>query len=365
MKHPINNGLKTVRSSEDVLEFLRDGKVDNPRNFYQIVKESPILYVSVLYFLILVTFSSQYLLVDIFAEDKHTPTSKMLKNFNFAAAGDFGCGDEPNRTVRAMMEKNPEIVLALGDLSYKTSTSCWLDSIVPLETNATVKIAFGSHDLNRKLTKYNDYVRHFNMTSPYYSFNYQNVHFLAMATGKNKIIPFNETSKQYEFVKEDLEKAYENKSINWIIVYSFRPFYSSNTTHPGVDELQDLYHPLFTKHGVDIVLQAHNHNYQRTYPIMYNETRPFTPVITYKETSKYIHDPKGAIFIIAGTGGAELHNFTGQAPYVITQYQKHGFLNVDIDNSKNEYGLSGMFYENGNMNKQDQFSITKKKIPVK
>lgn len=117
MKHPINNGLKTVRSSEEILEFLRDGKVDNPRNFYQIVKESPILYVSVLYFLILVTFSSQYFLVDIFAEEKHTPTSKMLKNFNFAAAGDFGCGDEPNWTVRAMMEKNPEIVLALGDLS--------------------------------------------------------------------------------------------------------------------------------------------------------------------------------------------------------------------------------------------------------
>jgi hypothetical protein len=56
IKHPLNNGLKTVRSSEEILEFLRDGKVDNPRNFYQIVKQSPILYVSVLYFLILVTF---------------------------------------------------------------------------------------------------------------------------------------------------------------------------------------------------------------------------------------------------------------------------------------------------------------------
>lgn len=329
------------------------------------MKESLMLYFSILCFLILVTFCSQYLPVDTFAEEKHTSTPKMLKNFNFAAAGDFGCGNEPNRTIRAIMEKNPEIVLALGDLSYKTSASCWLDSIVPLETNATVKIAFGNHDLNRKLTKYNDYVTHFNMSSPYYSFNYQNVHFLAMATGKNKIIPYNETSKQYEFINEDLEKAYENKSINWIIVYSFRPFYSSNTTHPGVDELQDLYHPLFANYGVDIVLQAHNHHYQRTYPIMYNETRPFTPVITDKETSKYVHDPKGAIFIIAGTGGAELYNFTGQAPYVITQYQKHGFLNVDIDNSKNEYSLSGMFYENGNMNKLDHFSIMKKKIPVK
>ena len=81
------------------------------------MKESLILYFSILCFLILVTFCSQYLQVHTFAEEKHTSTPKMLKNFNFAAAGDFGCGNEPNRTIRAMMEKNPEIVLALGDLS--------------------------------------------------------------------------------------------------------------------------------------------------------------------------------------------------------------------------------------------------------
>ena len=91
--------------------------------FYPNSEESSMLYFSVLYFLILVTFCSQYLPVDTFAEENHTSTPKMLKKFNFAAAGDFGCGDEPNRTVRAMMEKNPEIVIALGDLSYKTSAS--------------------------------------------------------------------------------------------------------------------------------------------------------------------------------------------------------------------------------------------------
>ena len=294
------------------------------------------------------------------AEEKRTPTPKMLKNFNFAAAGDFGCGDEPNRTIRAMMEKNPEIVLALGDLSYKTSTRCWLDTIAPLEKNATVKITFGNHDLNRKLTKYNDYVRHFNMTEPYYSFNYQDVHFLAMATGKSKIIPYNETSKQYEFVINDLKKANESRSINWIMVYTFRPFYSSNSTHPGLEELRNVYHQLFDTYGVDIVLQAHNHNYQRTYPLKYNQDKPTTPIIADKETANY-SNPKGPLFIIVGTGGSDLHNFTGQAPYVITQFHKHGFVNIDIDSSEKEYSLSGMFYENGNMNKQDHFSITKKK----
>ena len=38
--------------------------------------------------------------------------------FNFVAAGDFGCNSDANNTVAAMVKKNPEIVLALGDLSY-------------------------------------------------------------------------------------------------------------------------------------------------------------------------------------------------------------------------------------------------------
>ena len=33
--------------------------------------------------------------------------------FNFVAAGDFGCNSAVNNTVAAMVKKNPEIVLAL------------------------------------------------------------------------------------------------------------------------------------------------------------------------------------------------------------------------------------------------------------
>ncbi len=178
-----------------------------------------------------------------------------------------------------------------------------------------------------------------------------------MATAKNQVIPYNSTSKQYEFVKEDLMAAHKNKNINWIIVYTFRPFYSSNTTHPGLDMLQDVYHPLFHENGVDIVLQGHNHNYQRTYPLSYNATKAYTPVITDKHTRDYTRDPKGQIFATVGTGGEDLYNFTSKAPYVITQYLRHGFLNVDItDNGQN---LTGTFYENRNGTDKDHFTFIK------
>ena len=47
--------------------------------------------------------------------------SKNFQKFNFVAAGDFGCGDEPNRTIEGMITKSPELTIALGDLSYDNS----------------------------------------------------------------------------------------------------------------------------------------------------------------------------------------------------------------------------------------------------
>lgn len=283
-------------------------------------------------------------------------------DFNFVAAGDYGCGDETNKTVKGMIKKDPELVIALGDLSYDKTVTCWLNSIIPLDTPGRIKITFGDHDLTSKMFKYKEYIRHFNMTKPFYSFNYGNVHFLAMATGKNSIIPYLNGSEQYNFVEQDLRNANDNKSIDWIIVYSFRPFYSSDTEHSGQDVLPITYHPLFDAYDVDLVLQAHNHNYQRTFPLMYNgdSFRPMdNPTIVDKDSTDYT-DPKGTVFLTVGTAGAELHNFTGKRPYIVEQFSTNGFVNIEIKKSDNGLKMLGTFYENEDMRKKDHFSITKK-----
>jgi hypothetical protein len=274
--------------------------------------------------------------------------------FNIVTAGDFGCGKNANKTVNNMLSKQPEVVLALGDLSYRKSAHCWFNLFSELEKDGRTRITVGDNEMYP--SKFTEYIRHFNMTKPFYSFDYKNVHFLAMATAKNRIIPYLEGSEQYNFVKEDLKKAHENKNIDWIIVYQFRAFYSSNTTHPGLDELQDTYHSLFANNGVDLVLQAHNHNYQRTYPILYNESKSFTPIVTDTNPDKY-YNPEGIIFVTVGTGGEDLYNFAGQAPYVVRQFERHGFLNIDITN--NGSALVGTFYENRRMDDKDHFTITK------
>ena len=53
----------------------------------------------------------------------------------------------------------------------------------------------------------------------------------------------------------------------------------------------------------------------------------------------------------------DLHNFTGQAPYVVKQFQTFGFLDANIT----RYGkiMKGTFYENRDGTDKDHFTIAK------
>jgi hypothetical protein len=131
---------------------------------------------------------------------------------------------------------------------------------------------------------------------------------------------------------------------------------TSPTHHPLEPLLGDTYHPLFEKYRVDIVLQGHNHHYERTYPIKFNSASPSNPIETSANTNSYT-DPDGQIFLTGGTGGEKSHSFTAIADYSAKQYLGFGILDIDItDNGKT---LAGKFYADKNGIMIDQFIITK------
>jgi hypothetical protein len=242
-------------------------------------------------------------------------------------------------------------VFALGDLSYQKSADCWFQMMSHL-INKT-KMVFGDHEYNFKnSSRLDEYLQRFNLTKQYYSFDYGNVHFLALSSE----VPFDKDSKQYSFVSEDLKRASVNKSINWIVAYIYEMLYTSPTFHKPTDTIRDIYHPIFDKYHVSLVLQAHSHNYQRTYPIKYNDKDASNPVITNKNEGEY-NNTDGTIFAVVGTAGADLHNFTGQAPYVVKQFQRFGFLDVNITSDGKM--LKGTFYENRDGTDKDHFAIMK------
>jgi Calcineurin-like phosphoesterase len=293
-------------------------------------------------------------------------SSSSSKDVHFVAAGDWSCNGITKRTVSSIRSKNSDLVLALGDFSYQKGTGCWFNIMSPL-LNKT-KIVIGEHDfdapnITTNDTRLMDYVNRFNLTNPYYSFNYGNVHFLAMSS----IIPFsNETvqyrllqdeSNQHGFISNDLYTASQNKSIQWIVVYLYKPMYTSPSMHPAQDSLRDLYHTLFDYYGVDLVLQAHNHNYQRSYPLRFNQTNSSMPIITDRNNSVYVN-PNGTIFMIVGTAGADQYKLLGKAPYIATQFQKYGFVNIDVvDNGTR---LIGTFYDSLDGKAKDNFTIIKR-----
>ena len=262
--------------------------------------------------------------------------------FNFVAAGDWGCGHEALHTLSIMKRMEPELYLGLGDYSYQLSADCWLD-IVKSVSNS-FKIALGNHDtLNQKLQAYID---EFKLENQYYSFNYHNVHFIALSTELNK----NQEKEQLKFVKNDLLETKANKNTDWIIVFFHKPFYSSNS---DITNMRKNYHPLFEDFGVDLVIQGHSHNYQRTYPLLYNEARNSQPIIADKEQSQY-EDPLGIIFVIAGTGGESLQPLHKE-PFLANSYGGFGCMNVEVKNKS----MTVEYYSDTN-DIVDKFIITKK-----
>jgi hypothetical protein len=201
---------------------------------------------------------------------------------------------------------------------------------------------------------------HFNLTKQYYSFDYQNIHFIAMSTE----LPWDKSSAQYKFVKEDLLKASIDPNINWIVVLYHDLAYTSPSVKHAKSSLRDTYHPLFDRYNVDLVLQAHQHNYQRTYPLNYNSDSPSNPKETSNNTDTY-NDPSGQIYATVGTGGVGIadgesqYDFKGKASsFVVTQFKEYGFLNIDVRN--NGATFDAIFYANNGTIK-DRFSITKSK----
>jgi len=294
--------------------------------------------VPLLLLLIMVAYTPPFLHKVLAATDTH-----------FAAAGDWGCSSNTEKTVNNVKSKNPQLLLALGDYSYEKTSTCWLDLIKPVDS--ITKVNLGNHEDHGLV---DSYLSHFGLSNPFYSYNINNVHVLTMATEEK----FDTNSEQYNFVVNDLRNAANNPDIKWIIVTMHSPFYSSPNTFKefdcGGDEACQLYHPLFDKYGVDLVLQGHVHNYERSFPLKFNQATPSNPIVTSTMKTDY-ENPDGEIFAIVGTGGVNLHGLSDSAPFIASQQDSNfGILDIHLSDNK----LDAKFVTNDGVI-DDHFSISK------
>jgi hypothetical protein len=283
-------------------------------------------------------------------------------DFNFGAVGDWGCTSNTDATLANMNGKGPERVFGLGDYSYASTGSCFFTKIDGSGLTGKTKIAIGNHE-DDDSEGFSGYMSHFSQSQTYFSYNHGDVHILVVDTDRNS---YASGSAQRSFVQNDLQSASTNPNIKWIIVYLHKPMYtspnscgSSSCSNTGSENtnIRNGFGPIFAQYGVDLVLQGHVHNYQRTYKLTYNPGNPASPTITDNNPNTYT-EGNGAIYAIVGTGGVNFHALSGKAAFTSSQ-QDDFFGQLDIASTNNGNTLQGKFHRNGNNDVLDSFSIAK------
>jgi Calcineurin-like phosphoesterase len=296
-----------------------------------------------------------FLTTDLVVPPQHAAAA--LSDFNFGTAGDWGSTSNSKATADNMNSHNPEIILGLGDYSYSSDSSAtqntWWNSLLASIHDNHMSGAEGNHDTSLQ-SLYNSFFEHpVSGGHWYYSFNFQNVHFVAINPNES----YGVGSAQYNFVKSDLAAAHSDSRIEWIIVFFHQPFITTGGSHAPLTALRDAYMPIFDANGVDLVLQAHNHFYNRSFPIKYNSASPSSPTVTSTSTSSY-NDPSGAVYAVVGTGGQSHYTLGSRPSYMVTQFNDvYGYLDVSITNDGNT--LTAKFYPNGGGSARDTFTINK------
>ena len=248
---------------------------------------------------------------------------------NIAVAADFGVTKNSVKTLENIHSSNPEVVLIPGDLSYSTAEE-WIE-FAEFMGKTNIYIAFGDAELMEEREKLLEY---YGLNNNYYSFDYENVHFLSIDTTdeKNEWEIISDDKMQLNFIRTDLSHAYNDPEIDFTIVIMHLPMYSSRDGDSFMDMRNEL-QPIFDLYGVDLVLNGHRHAYERTYPVMFNNT------VTDNEDCSY-DDPDGQIYVTIGTGGASHSPFKLKHPWSVVQnHNDYGFLNIKLLNDgKTLYG---------------------------
>jgi hypothetical protein len=101
------------------------------------------------------------------------------------------------------------------------------------------------------------------------------------------------------------------------------------------EAIRETFHQMFDAYRVDLVKQAHNHYYERTYPLVFNPFNSSSPLVSDAEQAQY-KDPKGRIFLTVGIGGGDFHEPTFQSEYFVKTYVGRGCVVTEVDEQANE-----------------------------
>lgn len=169
-----------------------------------------------------------------------------------------------------------------------------------------------SKDKREKLSNFTAYNGRFHMPSEesggvlnmWYSFNYENVHFISFdsetgypgaAEETRYVLPCGGFGNQLEWLEADLIAANQNRAVRpWIFVQGHHPLYQGDSVNA---DFQTAVEELFYKYQVDVYFSGHVHSYERDYPVYQSVNDP----------AGY-NNPKATTYLmIGGSGNDEMY----------------------------------------------------------
>nr|WP_154118145.1 metallophosphoesterase family protein [Paenibacillus monticola] len=132
-----------------------------------------------------------------------------------------------------------------------------------------------------------------------YSFDYGPIHVTVLNTESN-------LKKQSEWLEEDL--AGTDKQ--WKIVAMHRPAYGGNT-YKKVEDWTEI----FDEYEVDLVLQGHNHEYSRSYPLLDGNIVP--------EGENPVGTERGTVYVVTNAAGAKFNEQKEEQFYHSVHFQNN------------------------------------------
>jgi len=306
------------------------------------------------------------------------PMTGSNRRLRIWAIGDSGTGRTGQLQVRNayynLDSMETDIVLALGDNAYDNGTdneytANFFGVYQDLFRHTPVWSAIGNHERNSGA--YTTAFSHPTQgegggqpsgTELYYSFDYGNVHFVALDSFTDNL----NSDAMYLWLEDDLSSTTQK----WIIAYWHHPPYSRSSTHDsdsetGMKVLRERANPILERYGVDLQLSGHNHFYSRTYLInghygqssSWNASTHAVDSGDGREDGDGVYDKqdqaKGAVYILAGSSGKQGYTIYSH-PANFIEVGELGSMVIDIAGDRMDVR---MLRENGSID--DYFTIVK------
>jgi hypothetical protein len=277
----------------------------------------------------------------------NTAAPSNTKNFSFCVLGDSRDGVSVwNQVANLANSEKTDLTIYNGDIVADAGSAgqwdSWFNNGAAFLENNIVYHALGNHDAMSVPTYQNNFVLpKTNGSNLYYSVIYGNAIFITL----NSENPGDQA--QTTWLTNTLAAASTNPNIMWKIISFHKPFYTIGTHSGEMNSYLNTWWKAFDDYGVDLIVNGHDHMYERTKPINRNVSTN-APVATYGSGPG-----QGRCQIVCGGAGAPL--YSGAPTWAIEQYQStYNFCRFRINGAV----LSDSTFDN-NGNIIDQFTIDK------